>query len=246
MPADEIQDQAALLALGEAQAAADLLLEEHRALRRTQEQQRIDERQVDALVVQVAGHQRGDLAPCEQLGRAPALVRGRVAQHAQRLDAGLVQPRRHVLRVRHRDAEQQRPPARGVARQPPPLVEHQPRARVVAGDQLVDRSDLPCLLPRHSRKVGLVVAGVILEGAQQLLVERMPEPKLDRRPAGRAACSRRPPPPFCRCRSRRRPGCASDRDRARAAVGRASPADRPWARGRNRSGARSARPRTRA
>ena len=183
VPADEIEDQAALLALGQTQSAADLLLEQHRALRRAQQEQRIDQRQVDALVEQVAGHQRGDLAPRQHFGRTPALVRGRITHHAQRPDASLVQPRRHVLRVRHRDAEHQRAPTRRVARQPPPLVEHQPRAHVVAGDQPVDRRHLPCLLPRHGGKVGLVVAGVILEGAQQLLVERVPEPKLDRRRA---------------------------------------------------------------
>jgi hypothetical protein len=38
----------------QAQAAADLLLEQHRALRGPQQQQRVDHRQIDAFVVEVA------------------------------------------------------------------------------------------------------------------------------------------------------------------------------------------------
>ena len=55
----------------EAQAATDLLLEQHRALRRAQQQQRVDHRQVDAFVVEVHCHQRAQFA-AEQALRGAA------------------------------------------------------------------------------------------------------------------------------------------------------------------------------
>jgi hypothetical protein len=74
--ADEVQHQAALLAWRQAQPAADLLLEQHRALRGPQQQQRVDHRQVDALVVEVDSHQRAQFAALRA-----AAARGGVRRH---------------------------------------------------------------------------------------------------------------------------------------------------------------------
>ena len=65
--ADEIQDEAALFAFVKAQAASNLLLKEHRALRGTQQKQRVNRRQVNALIVKIAGHKRAQFAPRQTL-----------------------------------------------------------------------------------------------------------------------------------------------------------------------------------
>jgi hypothetical protein len=79
----------------------------------------------------------------------------------------------------HGDTEHQGAAAGRVTRQTAPFVEHQPSAHFVASDQAVDGDQFPGLLPGHFREVGIVVAGVILERAQQLLVEGVPESEFD-------------------------------------------------------------------
>ena len=58
MEADEVEDGAFRLAGGSAQASAELLKEQRRALGRAQQQQGVDVRHVDALVEEVDGEQR--------------------------------------------------------------------------------------------------------------------------------------------------------------------------------------------
>ena len=81
--------------------------------------------------------------------------------------------------MRHRYAKQQRLAARRVVGQPLPLLQHQAGAHVVAGDELVERRQLARLVPGDVGKIGVVVAGVVLEGAQQLQVQRVPQAQLD-------------------------------------------------------------------
>ena len=73
-----------VLAVGAAQAAAELLQEERRALGRAQQQQRVDVRDVDALVEQVDGEH--DVDSSRRRGRAAPPVRSSV---------GTVAPDRH-------------------------------------------------------------------------------------------------------------------------------------------------------
>ena len=181
--ADEVQHQAALLAWCQAQPAADLLLEQHRALRGPQQQQRVDHRQVDALVVEVDSHQRAQFAALQPLRRAAAFVGIGAAHHAGGGQARAVEPVGHELRMRHRHAEHDGPAACGIRRQPPPFVDHQAGAHVVGRHQLVQRIALAGLVPGHGREVGGVVAGVVLERRQQLQVQRMPQAQLHRRAA---------------------------------------------------------------
>ena len=68
--ADEVEHGHAVLALVAPQAAAELLQEDEGALGRPQEQDRVDLREVDALVEQVDGEERPDLAG-PQVRRAP-------------------------------------------------------------------------------------------------------------------------------------------------------------------------------
>ena len=63
VPSDEVEDEARFLARRQPQSAPELLLEEHRALRRPQEEQGVDVGQVDAFVVQVAGADDLELDP---------------------------------------------------------------------------------------------------------------------------------------------------------------------------------------
>jgi hypothetical protein len=65
MLADEVEDQTRRLAGRMAQAAPELLEEDRRARGRPQEQQHVDEGQVDALVIQVAGEHQIDVAITE-------------------------------------------------------------------------------------------------------------------------------------------------------------------------------------
>src|SRR5690606_32591521 len=59
-------------------------------------------------------------------------------------------------------------------------VDHHASSYVVAGDQAVYRRRLTDSVPRHLRKVGVVIACVVLERRQELHVQRVPEPKLHR------------------------------------------------------------------
>jgi hypothetical protein len=62
---DEIEDRQAALALFVPKAAAELLEKHRRALRGPEEQNRIDRRNVDAFIEQIAGKQNLDLSSRE-------------------------------------------------------------------------------------------------------------------------------------------------------------------------------------
>jgi hypothetical protein len=180
--ADKVEHQAALLARCQAQAAADLLLEQHRALRGPQQQQRVDHRQVDAFVVEVDRHQRTQLAAEQHAAGPGGGPRGSSPHHAGGRQAGTVEPVGHELGMSHRHAEHEG--AAEMHRTPDGAIHSPPAgAHIVAGDQVVDRFALARPVPRHRREVGGVVAGVVLERRQQLQVQRMPQAQLD----GRAA-----------------------------------------------------------
>ena len=103
--ADEVEYQAALLAGCQAQAAANLLLKQHRALRGPQQQQRVDHRQVDAFVVEINRDQRAQFAAEQTLRRPAAVFRVRRAHHAGGRQACTVQPVGHELGMCDRHAE---------------------------------------------------------------------------------------------------------------------------------------------
>ena len=70
--ADEVEDGALRLADGSAQASAELLQEQGGALGRSQQQQRVDVRHVDALVEEIDGEQHRDVA--RRRGRGAPIV----------------------------------------------------------------------------------------------------------------------------------------------------------------------------
>ncbi len=117
------------------------------------------------------------------MARGAVLPDGRRADHAGRRQAGAIEPVGHELGVRHRHTKNNGSRLPSIRRQTAPFVDDQFGAHVVAGDQVVHRLAFSRPVPRHFREVGGVVAGVVLKRRQQLQVQRMPQPQLDRRAA---------------------------------------------------------------
>lgn len=101
------------------------------------------------------------------------MVRG-VSHHAS-ARSGLIQFLGHVQRVSHRNAKHQGSAPCRVASQTAPLVDDKPGAHLIAGDQRVYGRQFR-LFPGHLRRIGVVIASVVLEGAQKLQIEGMPKP----------------------------------------------------------------------
>jgi hypothetical protein len=115
---------------------AELLEEQRRGLRRTQEEHRVDLWDVEALVEEVDGEEHLDLAGTEaadrvrsRLGRVPPVI-------GLGDDARFVEALRHELRVRNGDAEPERPHAPRILDDLAHLPEHVTHPHVVAGEQV--------------------------------------------------------------------------------------------------------------
>ena len=112
--ADEVEDGEAVLAVGQAQAAAELLQEDGRALGGTQEEHGVDLGDVDALVEEVDREDAVDLA-ARSIRSAGS--RWSAAGRAETATAGMPAPREalgHVVGVRDADAEAERAHAQRV------------------------------------------------------------------------------------------------------------------------------------
>ena len=179
--ADEVEDGEDPLPLCPSESAAELLEEDGRALGRTEHEDGVDLGEVHPLVEEVYGEDHAELPapePAKRLGalrpRGPRIKRdggvaetGELPRHEVRvLDAGAEPEGPHPVRIRHvfldRLADPERP-------------------HMVTGEHLVE-------LARHvasarepdAGEVRGVVHPEVVEGAEEPLVEGVPEPRLVR------------------------------------------------------------------
>jgi hypothetical protein len=177
--ADEVEHQARGLAREQAQAAAELLLEQGRAGGRAEEQQHVDERQVDALVVQVAREDQVHLAVAEPAPHVVAQRRGAAAMDRHRRHAERGGLRGHVLGVLDAHAEAQPPHRAQVGDAARELRHHEARPRLVAGVEPGQRRGVVASAsPAHAPQVGAVGQAVVLERREELLRQRVGQAQL--------------------------------------------------------------------
>ena len=163
---DKIENKTGRLPISQTQATTQLLLKEYRALRRTQKKQCINVWNVDAFVVQIDRDDCADLSACQQTGRLLSLERWCLTCHTHHCEPRRDKLFRHEARVRDGDAEDECFRPRRIAGQSLPLVHDHARAHLVAGDQAIYRVALSGLIPRHLRKVCVVIAPKVFEGRQ--------------------------------------------------------------------------------
>ena len=111
MVADEVEHGQDGLVLRTPQAAAELLQEDGCALGGTEQQHGVDVGHVEALVEEVDGEQRVDASALAQVAAEPArapLAASSPLTVPRGMPASL-KAARHELRVRHADAEAERP-----------------------------------------------------------------------------------------------------------------------------------------
>ena len=136
--ADEVEHQTRGLAAVrvEPQPPSELLHEQSRAHGGAQEQERIDKRQIDALVVEVAGEDHVDIARAQAARRVLALGGGRAAVHRQRRHAARAEVRGHEASVLDADAEAEGADAARIGHAPAELSQDQVGAGGVAGVEI--------------------------------------------------------------------------------------------------------------
>lgn len=180
MLADEVEHRAQQLAIRAAQAAAELLDEQRRAVGRAQQQERVDARQVDALVEEVDGEQHLQAAVAEVAQRLLALRGGRVGPNGHRGETRVAEHARHVARMVDAHAEAQRAHLRRIGHVLPELREDQVRALIVAGEHVAQSRQVIALAapPLHGPQIDAVVDAVVGKRAQVLLIDGVPQPQL--------------------------------------------------------------------
>ncbi len=179
--ADEVEHEARWLVLVVAEAAAELLQEEGRALGGPEQQESVHERQVDALVVEIAGEEHVHFALAQPGCRTGPLLQGGVALHGGCGDAGSREPRSHEDRVFDAHAEAEGAERAHVGDSAGELCEHQRGAGVVARVEIGQRRLVVSrACPTDAAQVGRVRDAEVLERHQELLVEGLPEPELAR------------------------------------------------------------------
>ena len=129
MVADEVDDGDGLLALGGAQAATELLQEDHARLGRPEHHHAIDARHVHAFVQHVDGAEHVQLPALERLQRRLAIVRSLAAEDRVHAQPPLAQPRTHEVGVRDAATEYQRARGRMIAPRAPQRLHARLRLR---------------------------------------------------------------------------------------------------------------------
>ena len=110
-----------------------------------------------------------------------AIGRRCTSRHRKARDPGPVEHVGHVLRVRHRHAEPQRPHLPDVGDLVDRLVDDLAGPCVVAGIDVVERAGVVAsALPLDTAQVDVVVNAEVVEGHQQIGAERIPQPQLVR------------------------------------------------------------------
>src|SRR5712692_8300436 len=160
------------------QPAAALLQEERRTRRGAKEKQRVDEGEIDALVVEVAGEEHVHVASLESpRGACPMFLRA-LAMHCERRDAQLTELAGHEVGVRDAHAEAERPHVAKIiaSNSAAKLIRDHLRAPIIAGIEAIEVFDsVRAAIPARISEVDTVVQAVILEGREQLPFERMPQ-----------------------------------------------------------------------
>ena len=178
MHANEVEDRAERLVVGLAETAAELLEKQRGALGRTQHQDGVDRRDVDAFVEQVDGEDDRHLPVAEIAQRPVALVVGclspdRGCGDASRLNSSVMNRAWATLT--------QKPSARMLDRSPtrsPKLLDDLADPDVVGGVDVGEGGDVVAGAPSegHLPQVETVVDPVVGERHQVLLVDRVPHP----------------------------------------------------------------------
>ena len=161
------------------QPAAELLKEQRRALRWAKQQEGVDERKIDALIVEVTREQDVDRAFSKESGRSLAI--GAVAEHRARWNSRGRESSGHELGVLDADAERERADLARVGDALRELVADQIGACVVPGVEVSKGAGVVAgTRPAHLAQVDTVGDPVILERYEQLTVERVPQAELGR------------------------------------------------------------------
>ena len=163
------------------QATADLLLEQHRTLRGTQQQQRVHEGKIHPFVIEIAGDDGIDLAPGQSFRRCTPILCRTVSHHTLGRNPGSIEPARHEPGMAHRHTEDQGPALGQAACQTLPFMDDHACPHVVSRHKAVNGGRFSRRVPRHRREIRLVVASVVLERTQQLQIQCLPKSKLDGR-----------------------------------------------------------------
>ena len=178
--ADEVEDGQHGLVAGAAQSAAELLQEDRRALGRSEEQHGVDVGEVEALVEQVGGEEHVDPA---RLAGPRGRARGRPAGVSP-LTASAGMPASlnvcgHELGVGDADAEAERAHGAGsstLSRSCWSTIAA--RASVAGVDVRQLALVVPATGPADPPQVGAVGDGEVVERAEQVCAERVPQPQL--------------------------------------------------------------------
>ena len=180
MHADEVEDRAHRLAVGLAEAAAELLEEERGALGGTQHQDGVDRGDVDAFVEEVNGEEDGQAAVPEVAQGSVAFVVGCLAPDGGCCDASLVEFVGHESGVGDADAEAECSHGRWVPDALAKLLDDLANPHVIGRVDVRERSDVVsgASTERHFPQVETVVDSVVGERHQVLLVDRVPHPEL--------------------------------------------------------------------
>ncbi len=176
---DEVEHRDARLAARPAQPAAELLDEDRGALRGAEEEEGVDVGQVDAFVEEIDAEEGTDVAVAEPGEGSRPIGGGGALADGDAGEAGLGEPHGHELRVIDVDAEAEGPHrSRGgdvVAHRIEDATEPDV-TRGIDAPQLLDGIAARC--PGDLREVGAVADPEVLEGAEEILIERLPEAQL--------------------------------------------------------------------
>jgi hypothetical protein len=153
---DEVEHGAHRLAGSASEAAAELLEEQRGALRRAEHQQRVDSRDVDALIEQIDGEQHRDPTSGEIVQRLPSLVGRRGTPHGASRDASTVKLARHEPGVLDADAEPQCTHASDVGDPFPQLPDQRTNPQIARRVDVRQRLDVIALASPPWRETGEV------------------------------------------------------------------------------------------
>jgi hypothetical protein len=177
--ADEVEHGQAGLAGFAAQAAAELLEEEGRALGRTEEEDGVDAGNVDAFVEQILREHHVDRGGAEVPQRGVANGLGGLGIDGDRGDALAREERRHELRVGDRDAEPEGAHGARVVDLVVDRAEDGGGADVIGGVELLEALDVVATGGEvDAREVGAVVDAEVLERRDEALIEGVPQAQL--------------------------------------------------------------------
>lgn len=178
--ADEVQDGAGGLGGVAAEASAQLLEEQGRAVGRAEHQEGVDGGDVDALVEQVDGEHDVHASVGQVAQGLAAIVVGGVGPDGGGGDAGVAEDAGHEPGVVDAHAEAEGAHARDVVGAAGHLLQDQAGPGVVAGEQVGEAVDVvaAAAAPGDVAEVQAVVDAVVGEGDQAVLVDGVPQAQL--------------------------------------------------------------------